>query len=54
MDDKMIIELFFSRDETAISETDKKYGRKLHTISKNITNNDSDSDECVNDTYLSA
>ena len=35
MDDKMIIELFFSRDEAAISETDKKYGRKLHTISKN-------------------
>ncbi len=54
MYDKMIIELFFSRDEAAISETDKKYGRKLHTISKNITNNDSDSDECVNDTYLSA
>ena len=27
MDDKKIIELFFARDEKAISETEKKYGK---------------------------
>lgn len=30
--DERIIDLFWSRDETAIQETDRKYGRDLHGI----------------------
>lgn len=53
MDDLMIIELYFARDEKAITETDIKYGRLCFTVAINILGNDEDSDECVNDTYLS-
>ena len=28
MEDQEIIELFFRRDEAALNETDKKYGRR--------------------------
>ena len=51
MDDIKIIELYFLRNEQAITETDLKYGRLCHTIAYNILNNQSDSEECVNDTY---
>ena len=53
MDDLMIIELYFKRDEKAIKETDKKYGRLCFTVAINILGNDKDAEECVNDTYLS-
>ncbi len=53
MDDLMIIELYFARDEQAIKETDIKYGRLCFTVAVNILGNDEDSEECVNDTYLS-
>lgn len=52
MEDCDIIELYFDRSETAIAETDKKYGKKLIRFSENITGNISDAEECVNDTYL--
>ena len=54
MDDSRIVELYFLRDEAAISETDKKYGRYCHYIANNILNNDEDAKEIVNDTYLKA
>ena len=50
----MIIDLYFSRDEKAINETEKKYGGYCFTISNNILNNNNDAQECVNDTYLRA
>lgn len=53
MEDLMIIELFFARNEQAINETDVKYGRLCFGISNNILSNDEDAKECVNDTYLS-
>lgn len=53
MDDLMIIELYFERDEKAIKETEKKYGRLCFTVAINILGNDEDSEECVSDTYLS-
>ena len=52
MDDLSIIELYFARDEQAIKETDAKYGRLCHSIAYNILNNNEDSEECVNDTYI--
>ncbi len=52
MDDGKIIELYFSRDEKAIEETQKKYGTRLLALSVSITDDRLDSEECVNDTYL--
>lgn len=53
MDDLTIIELYFARNEKAIEETDKKYGKLCFGVANNILFNDEDSEECVNDTYLS-
>lgn len=54
MDDKEILELYITRSEQAISETSQKYGRYCHYIAYSILQNDEDSKECVNDTYLQA
>lgn len=52
MNDLSIIELYWARDESAIDETDKKYGNYCRKIANNILQNQEDSEECVNDTYL--
>ena len=52
MEDNQIIELYWNRNENAISETDKKYGKYCNYIAYNILQNAEDSNECVNDTYL--
>lgn len=52
MDDNQIIELYLSRNERAIAETDAKYGALCRTISRRIVLSESDAEECVNDTYL--
>lgn len=54
MEDKEIINLYFSRSESAISETAKKYGTYCLRIANNILHNSEDSEECVNDTYMRA
>ena len=50
--DDEIIELYWSRNEKAIEETDSKYGKYLFTIAYNIVHDKLDCEECVNDTYL--
>ncbi len=50
--DERIIELYWQRDEKAISETEIKYGRMLFRIAYNILHDRSDCEECQNDTYL--
>lgn len=52
MDDTAIIALFWARNEDAIRETDRAYGRKLHVLSDRILQNREDAQECVSDTYL--
>lgn len=52
MDDQKIIDLYFDRNEQAITETDVKYGKLCHSIAYNILSNREDSEECVNDTYI--
>ena len=52
MNDLNIIDLYFARDEEAIKQTDLKYGKLCHSIAYNILNNNEDSEECVNDTYI--
>ena len=54
MDDKSIIELYFKRDEEAIRQTQKKYGRYCYAIAHNILHSREDAEECENDTYLDA
>ena len=52
MDDKTIIQHYWDRDETALTETDEKYGRFCSSIADNILKNREDTKECLNDTYL--
>lgn len=54
MDDNRIVELYWNRSENAITETAKKYGSYLNSISYNILINREDAQECVNDTYHDA
>lgn len=54
MDDNLIIDLYWARSESAIGETDKKYGSYLGTIAYNILYSHEDAGEAVNDTYLRA
>lgn len=54
MDDSAIVQLYFDRSETAISETDRKYGPYCYSIAYNVLANNEDAQECVSDTYLSA
>lgn len=53
MEDEAIVTLYWQRSEEAIAQTDQKYGRYCHAIAYNILQDHQDSDECVNDTYLS-
>lgn len=52
MEDDKIIELFWSRNEDAIRQTDAVYGKKLLTLAKKILLNREDAEESVNDTYM--
>ena len=54
MEDKQIIDLYFARDEQAISETNQKYGAYCHTIAYRILQSLPDAEECVSDTWLRA
>ncbi len=54
LDDNLIIDLYWARSESAIGETDKKYGGYLKTIAYNILYSFEDAGEAVNDTYLRA
>ena len=52
MQDNEILDLYFARDEQAITETDKKHGAACMQVSMNILSSKPDAEECVNDTYL--
>ena len=54
MDDKSIVDLYFSRDQEAITQTDKKYGHYCYRIAYNILTNKEDAEEIVSDTYMTA
>ena len=54
MEDSQIVELYWQRNETAIKETNSKYGAYCFAIAENILHNKEDSEECVNDTWLKA
>lgn len=54
MEDRAIVELYWARDERAISQSDAKYGRMLNGMSYSLVGSREDAEECVNDTYLAA
>ncbi len=54
MEDSKIIALYNQRDESAIVETDVKFGAYCFIIADNILHSRPDSEECVNDTWLRA
>ena len=54
MDDDKIISLYWQRDEKAIAETQKKYGRFCYSIAYGLLKSKEDAEECENDTYLAA
>ena len=46
MDDEKIIELFFARNEEAVSACEEKYGTYCRNIAKNILQSEEDAEEC--------
>lgn len=54
MEDEQIIELYWERNELAITKTADKYGSFLMYLAMNILSVHEDAEECVNDTYEKA
>ena len=54
MEDHVIIQLYWDRDQQAIAESDRKYGSFCGTLARNILVSAQDAEECVNDTWLNA
>ena len=52
MEDSRIVELYWQRSESAITETQRKYGGFCHAIALNILSDRQDAEECVSDTWL--
>ena len=52
MRDEQIIDLYWARDERAITETDLAYGRLCRSLSRRILKNAEDAEECVSDAWL--
>ena len=54
MDDSRIVDLYLSRDESAISQTSEKYGSRLRNVAYGIVEDLHTAEECENDTYMEA
>ncbi len=54
MDDQHIVELYWARDEEAISHSSRQYGAYCYAIAYRVLAVREDSEECVNDTWLDA
>jgi len=54
MDDTAIIGLYWSRDQRALGESQRKYGPLCFRLSQNILACREDAEECVSDTWLRA
>ncbi len=54
MDDAQIIDLYWKRDESAITETAQKYGALCRSVAKGILTTAEDAEECINDAYHQA
>ncbi len=54
MEDFEIVEMYWDRNENAIAQTDRKYGKYCRKIAYSILYNREDTEESVNDTWLQA
>ncbi len=54
MDDSKIVDLYLMRNETAISLTAEKFGKRLYSLSYGIVKDHQTAEECVNDSYMQA
>ncbi|MCD7742385.1 MAG: RNA polymerase sigma factor [Ruminococcus sp.] len=54
LNDEKIIELYYCRDEQAISETADRYGAQLKRLAMNMLHDEQSAEECVNDVYFKA
>jgi len=54
LEDNKIIDLFLSRDESAITQVSEKYGSRLRSLAYNILGDLTAAEECENDTYMEA
>lgn len=51
VEDHQIIELYWARDEQAITVSDAKYGPYCRAVARNILWDERDGEECVSDTW---
>lgn len=54
MEDSQIIELYFARNQQALSESQEKYGAYCNAVARNILSDVRDVDESVNQTWYEA
>lgn len=54
MEDERIIDLYWQRDQQALTETGLKYGAYCQSIAYGVLHDRQDAEECVNDTWLRA
>ena len=52
MEDREIVQLYWDRDQRAITEADAKYGPLCRSVALRILDVPEDSEECVSDTWL--
>ncbi len=52
MEESKIIDLFLSRDEAALIETEKKYGNSLRALANGMLGDSGAAEECLNDLYM--
>lgn len=51
MEDTLILDLYFARNEQAVRETANKYGAYCFSLANSILPNKQDAEEAVSDTY---
>ena len=54
MTDSQIVEMYWDRNEQAVTATSEKYGTYCYSVAYGVLHNEEDSEESVNDTYMSA
>ncbi|MBQ9467684.1 MAG: hypothetical protein IJU52_01595 [Clostridia bacterium] len=54
MEDEAIVELFFARNEEAVTQSRKKYGRRCRAIAQRFLNSREDAEEIESDVLLKA
>ena len=52
MEDSIIVQQFWERDESALTAVSEKYGRYCNAIARNINSNEQFVEECVQDALL--